>query len=88
VSVDATADSVNLAAKEGISFPLLSDPDLKTALAYGVAMQGSDIAVPSVFIIGRDHRIHFRHIGESIADRPTPDNLLDAVDRIRAASKH
>jgi len=83
VSVDAIPDSVNLAAKEGISFPLLSDPDLKTAMAYGVAMQGQDIAVPSVFIIGRDRRIHYRHVGESITDRPTPDTILAAVERVR-----
>lgn len=85
ISVDAISDSVNLAAKLGVSFPLLSDPDLKTALAYGVAMKGAEIAVPSVFIIGRDRRVHYRHIGESISDRPTPDTILDAIDRIRRA---
>jgi peroxiredoxin len=76
---------VRLAGKLGIGFPLLADPGLKTALAYGVAMKGEDIAVPSIFIVGKDHRIHFKHVGESISDRPSPDAILDAVDRIRAA---
>jgi peroxiredoxin len=84
ISVDAIEDSVRLAAKLGIEFPLLSDPDLKTGLAYGVAMQGEDIDVPSVFIVGRDRKIHYRHIGESIADRPSPDTLLAAIDKIKA----
>jgi peroxiredoxin len=85
ISVDPVDDSTRLAGKLGIGFPLLSDPKLETALAYGVAMKGDDIAVPSIFIVGRDRRIHYRHIGETILDRPTPDTILDAIDRMRGA---
>jgi peroxiredoxin len=85
ISVDPVEDSARLAGKEGIGFPLLSDPDLKIASAYGVAMKGQDIAVPAIFIVGRDQRIHYKHVGESISDRPSPDTILDAVDRMRGA---
>lgn len=76
ISVDAREDSVTLAGKLNIHFPLLEDVGLKTALAYGVAMDGEDIAVPSVFVVSRDGKIVFRHVGESLSDRPTPDDLL------------
>ena len=85
ISVDPVDDSTRLAGKLGIGFPLLADPELKTALAYGVAMKGDDIAVPSIFIVGRDRRIHYRHVGESIMDRPSPYTILDAIDRMRGA---
>lgn len=83
ISVDERADSVTLAGKLGVAFPLLADPGLKTALAYGVAMQGQDIAVPSVFIVGQDKKIHFKKVGESISDRPSPDTLLRAIDALK-----
>lgn len=83
ISVDGLEDSVALAAKLGIGFPLLADPGLKTALAYGVAMQGEEIAVPSTFVIGQDRKIHFKKVGESIADRASPDEMLQAVDALK-----
>lgn len=79
ISVDTTEESVALAGKLGIRFALLADPGLKAALAYGVAMDGEEIAVPAVFVIARDRRIVYRHIGESIVDRPSPDDLLEAL---------
>jgi peroxiredoxin len=45
-------------------------------------MEGQDIAVPSVFIIGKDGRIHYRHIGESVSDRPSPSDIIDAIKKI------
>jgi peroxiredoxin len=83
ISVDTTEDSVKLASKLGIGFPLLADPGLKAALAYGVAMQGDEIAVPSTFVVTQDHKISFKKVGESIADRPSPDDILKAVDALK-----
>ncbi len=73
---------MKLAGKLAIGFPLLSDPGLKTALAYGVAMQGEEIAVPSTFIVTRDHKIVYRKVGESVTDRPSPDDILKALDAL------
>jgi peroxiredoxin len=83
ISVDETEDSVALAGKLGITFPLLKDEGLKTALAYGVAMQGDEIAVPAVFVISREKKITFQHVGESVVDRPGVGGLLDELDKLK-----
>lgn len=49
-------------------------------------MDGEDIAVPSVFIVGTDGHIRFRYIGESVTDRPSPADLLAEVEKIKAQS--
>lgn len=85
ISVDEAEDSNKLAGTLGIRFPLLSDPDLKAALSFGVAMDGQDIAVPSVFIVGKDGRIHYRYIGESVTDRPSPSDLIEAIKKIEGS---
>lgn len=77
ISVDAVEESVTLANKLSISFPLLRDEDLKVALAYGVAMKGDEIAVPAVFVINRSKRITYQHVGESVMDRPSASTLLE-----------
>ncbi|MRG96970.1 peroxiredoxin family protein [Polyangium spumosum] len=87
ISVDTEAESRALADKLGVRYPLLRDDGLKTALAYGVAMQGQDIAVPAVFVILPDGRIFFRQVGESINDRPSNAELLDIVDRALVESR-
>ena len=69
-----------MASEIGIPFPLLRDADLKVANAYGVAMNGKDIALPAVFVISRDGRIVFKAIGENPADpassKPPPPRAL------------
>jgi peroxiredoxin len=83
ISVDGVEDSVGLAAKLAIGFPLLSDPGLKTALAYGVAMQGEEIAVPSTFVVSREGKIVYRKVGESVTDRPSVDEVLAVVGGLK-----
>ncbi len=81
ISVDTLEESVGLAGKLGITYPLLADPGLKAALAFGVAMDGDDIAVPSVFVIGKDKKVKFAYVGESVTDRPSPDTILEAATK-------
>lgn len=76
ISVDARADSVDLARREGTRVPLLADPGLKTAIAWGVAMKGRDIAVPAVFLVRPDRTVPYRYVGESMMDRPSADELV------------
>lgn len=73
-------DSVALAGKLGITFPLLKDEGLKTSMAYGVAMNGEDISVPSVFIVNTKKQIVFREVSESIMSRPSADSILEAAE--------
>ena len=81
ISADPREDSVALAEHLGIDFPLLSDGDLKVANAYGVAMAGGDIAVPATFVILPDRTVYWRKVGESMADRPSVEELLEVVGR-------
>ncbi len=79
ISVDSAADSTELVKKIDLHFPLLSDPDMHTILAYGVGMQGRDIAVPSVFVVKPDRTIVYTKVGETMADRPSADEILAQV---------
>lgn len=55
------------------------------ANAYGVQMNGMPLAIPSVFVIGQDRTIHWKHVGETVPDRPTADAVLEVVDGMRSA---
>ena len=79
ISVDGRDKSVTLVKRLNLQIPLLSDPQMKVIKAYGVAMEGRDIAVPSVFIVDRKKQILYRYIGESMTDRPDSDDLLARV---------
>jgi peroxiredoxin len=85
ISVDPAADSSKLAAELGLHYPLLSDADLRTASAYGVAMQGRDIAVPSVFVVRHDRTIAWKKVGEDMTDRPSAGEVLEQARRAAAA---
>jgi peroxiredoxin len=83
VSVDEEQESAVFASEIGIDFPLLRDADLKIATAYGVAMAGKDIAVPAVFVIRKDGKIHWRKVGESVTDRPSVSDILEQAEAAR-----
>ena len=84
ISADEHAES-KIFAKEGrIGFPLLRDGDLKVATAYGVAMKGDDIAIPSTFIITQSGEIHWKKVGETQVDRADLDQVITLLDEILA----
>ena len=75
---------MKLAQELGLHIPLLRDADLRVASAYGVAMEGRDIAVPSVFVVRKDHTIAWSQVGENMTDRASPAEI---VNQVRAAAK-
>ena len=86
ISADSVEESVALADKLALGFPLLSDTDLKAATAWGVAMKGRDIAVPATFVVLPDRRVFWKKVGESMTDRADNDEILEVVGRARAAA--
>jgi len=64
-----------------VTVPLLADPTLTVIQAYGTAMEGKDIAVPSTFIVGTDRTILWKYIGETMADRPSEEEILQMAAR-------
>lgn len=46
-------------------------------------MEGEEIAVPAVFVISKDKRIRFKHVGESVVDRPSVDEIVEQIDKAK-----
>lgn len=76
ISVDPVSEAKAMKERYKLGFELLSDPDMSTVKAYGVAMKGRDIAVPAIFIIDKQQRVRFAYVGTTIDDRPDPEELL------------
>lgn len=69
-----------------MSFPLLSDADRAVCKAYGVFDAEHDIALPSMIVVHAvDGTVRWTRVGDSIADRPTVDDLIEAVRRLGSA---
>lgn len=59
----------------GLNFPLLSDPDVAVATAYGVAMKSDDMAIPATIIVLPNRSVFWKYVGENPSDRP-PDEVM------------
>jgi len=91
ISVDATGTSksflAELSSEEGgppIEFPVLSDPGGATARAYGVYDADAAIALPATFVVDRRGSVVWRHVGDTVADRPPEDEVVAALARAGA----
>jgi len=73
-------------APKGITFPLLSDPDLRVIDAYGLRHPGGnpfggDIARPAIFVLDSQGRIVWRALTDNWRVRPTAQQVLEEVRR-------
>jgi peroxiredoxin len=75
ISVDEAKRSQAMRERLGLNFPLLSDPDVAVAAAYGVAMKGQDLAIPAMFIVMPNREVFWKYVGENPSDRP-PDEVM------------
>ena len=80
ISVDPLEDSRALVKDLGLSFPLLSDPDLTVIRAYGVA----GIAWPSEVLVDPGGAIRWRQGAQSVGTRPSAADVLRAFDAAMA----
>jgi len=51
--------------------------------AYGVAMEGKDIAVPATFVIDTDKSILWKYVGENMTDRPPEEEILQMAAKAK-----
>ena len=79
ISADSAEDSRDYAQQQGLTFPLLSDPDASVMDAYGVRMVNTNIAVPATFLISMEGTVIWSHIGETQADFADIPALLLAL---------
>ncbi len=61
---------------ETVPFPILVDINLKGVDQLGIR---AELAKPATYIIDRSGRVRFAYVGESIADRPTVDSVLNQL---------
>ena len=84
ISTDTTPKNQNLADSAMIEFPLLSDTELAAIDAFGVrhvgaSMEGTDIARPAVFIVGRDGQIAWRGLTDNWRIRVRAEMVLEQL---------
>lgn len=80
ISVDTVEESKPLVTSLGLGFPLLSDPDLAVAKAYGVVDEDNGIAWPAVFIVTPAARVAWRSLSDTYKLRPTAADILKALE--------
>ena len=79
--VDPPEELASTAMGWGVDFPLLSDPELELAHAYGVAYQpegGMGLPVPAVFLV-TEGRIRFQYVNPTYRVRLAREVLLAAA---------
>ena len=87
VSVDDQSFAWSMGQTTGARFQILSDSDKKTIAAYGIvnAAEHDGIAHPSVFILDREGKIRFMHVGKDPQDRPSDEAIIEEVKKLVTA---
>jgi peroxiredoxin len=70
-------------------FQILSDADKSVIISYGIlnAAEHSGIAHPSIFIVDREGKIRFLHVGKDAQDRPLDETIIEEVKKVVAGSR-
>ena len=73
-----------MAQTTGAKFQILSDADKKTITTYGIlnANEHGGIAHPSTFILDKEGRIRYMHVGKDPQDRPSDEVIVQEVKKI------
>lgn len=84
ISYDSTTVLNRFAAKNSITYPLLSDADSKTIDAYGIRNREAPerwrgIPHPGTFIVGTNGVIHSKLFLEGYRERHTTEALIQAL---------
>jgi len=87
VSVDPPKVTKPHAAKQGYSFPILSDPKAEVIRRYDLLHEGgfggSDIARPAEFLIDETGIVRWRNLTEDYKVRIRGDQVLEELDRLK-----
>ena len=89
IVVDPVETNAELARDAGLDYRLLSDPDLRVIDAYGLrhvgGHDGHDIALSASFLVDGDGIVRWSFITRNFRVRPTPDDVLAALDALLRA---
>jgi peroxiredoxin len=81
ISADPAERSAQLAAKLGLTFPVLGDPQREVIRLFGIEDVENEIAWPALFVIGPDRKIVRRVMLETYKERPLMSQILEALDQ-------
>ena len=84
ISTDSVEKNAEVAANVGLSYRVLSDPELHAVDAFGLrhagaGIDGHDIARPATFVIDERGIIRWRNLTSDYRVRPRPDDVLAQV---------
>ena len=87
VSVDEQSFAWSMAQTTGAKFQILSDADKKTITEYGIvnAAEHGGIAHPSIFVLDKEGRIRYMHVGKDAQDRPPDETIVEELKKVVAA---
>jgi peroxiredoxin len=87
ISVDEQSYAWSMAQTTGAKFQILSDVEKKTITEYGIvnAAEHGGIAHPSIFILDKEGRIRYMHVGKDASDRPPDETIIVEVKKVVGA---
>ncbi|GAC1397658.1 MAG: hypothetical protein NVSMB65_16460 [Chloroflexota bacterium] len=81
LSTDSITRARQLAQEKGAPFPVLSDGDADTTVAYNLFEDG--IALPATVLVDSAGRVGWHYVGQKPGDRPGPEAMLAAGSGLR-----
>ncbi len=79
VSVDSHHANAAFARSLGVTFPLLSDWNRDASRAYGVLIEEAGFSNRASFLVGKDGRVLWRDVSESIGSLEAVPSIDDAI---------
>ena len=80
VSVDADQDARAIVEQLSLSYPVLYDTRTEVSRAWGVFnLLGDGVSAPATYVFDAAGELVAYHIGQTISDRPTAEQILDAL---------
>ncbi|MES2764534.1 MAG: peroxiredoxin [Bacteroidota bacterium] len=88
VSTDKSATNKDFAAKNNVTFPLMSDEARKTIHNYDIEFenfgtQGNTVAKRSVFVIDTNGDVQYQWIADNPGQEPNYEEVLKAVEGLK-----
>jgi peroxiredoxin len=86
ISADNQNYAWSMTQTTGAKYQVLSDSDRSVIKQYGIlnAKEHDGIAHPSTFIIDKNGRIQYLHVGKDPQDRPADDVLIEEIKKAAA----
>ena len=85
IAADQPTEQKALATKLGLTFPLVSDHDLKLAAAFGVRERGEQDSLPAVFVVDAGGIVRWARVGDNIVDRVSVSELGQVLSKLAPA---